>query len=362
MIIVFFIIPFQKTKISRRRNTPNRKRGGRQALIFEWPKFDKINILLFLCYTTIVNTTKSSLVFFFSITIVLSLGTYFVYTKNNTDPLINNSAPLEETVVEYKNTDYGFTFSLPDNWLGYSVETDTWTGNPLGSSATSEMGPKFLIRNPKWTHDTPYQDIPILVFTLTQWGAYQNENFAVSAAPIPATELARNNVYVFALPPRWDFDYKQDYKEAQDIVRSNPLQAFEISSAMILEEGQYCYVYHHEGTKEEPYTVDELVGIYVQGGIVDGMKTGTQSGPDMTNGYSGTLAGTIQKNMIDVVFAYTIEGSSSKEKEIYRVKDDLSGIEKLRYPLEEKNGVLVPDRTKEFEALFYAQISCETSD
>jgi hypothetical protein len=82
-----------------------------------------------------------------------------------------------------------------------------------------------LIRNPKWTATAPYEDLPVLVFTLAQWDSYVAEKFSVSAAPIQATELARNNAYVFALPPRWDFDYSTGVKEAEDIIASKPLIA-----------------------------------------------------------------------------------------------------------------------------------------
>lgn len=92
-------------------------------------------------------------------------------------------------------------------------------------TSSKETGPKFLIRNPKWTSSVPYQDIPILVFTVPQWDSYRAEDFSVGAAPIQASELARNNVYVFALPPRWNFDYSKGYEEAQTIVESNPLSA-----------------------------------------------------------------------------------------------------------------------------------------
>lgn len=129
--------------------------------------------------------------------------------------------------ILYHNTDYGFNFSLPANWQGYTIITDTWTGSVL-ENTIPQSGPKLLIRHPKWTAAAPYEDLPILVFTLAQWESYQKEDFSIGAAPILSTELARNNTYVFALPARWDFDYSQDYKEAQDIFAANSLRAYNL--------------------------------------------------------------------------------------------------------------------------------------
>ena len=154
----------------------------------------------------------------------------FVYVfsvRNKTDLLINDPTPADTSVV-YRNTAYGFTFALPESWRGYSIVNTAWEGNPLKNTSTKESGPKLLVRNPKWTATLPYEDIPVMVFTLAQWNAYIAENFSVSAAPILATELGRNTVYVFALPPRWNFDYSEGYEEAENIVKSNSLEAFTI--------------------------------------------------------------------------------------------------------------------------------------
>ena len=133
----------------------------------------------------------------------------------------------DNTAITYTNTDYGFTFSLPNDWNGYSIVKNVWNGNVLKDIA-SPIGPKILVRNPKWTQSAPYEDMPILVFTISQWNSYIAGDFAVSAAPIQATELARNNKYVFALPPRWDFDYSLGFKEAEDIIGGRPLHAFNL--------------------------------------------------------------------------------------------------------------------------------------
>ena len=170
------------------------------------------------------NSTQ--LFLFVAITLLLlSSMAYFLNLKKIEEVPVDRSATSSASRI-YTNTDFGFTFSLPENWKGYTVIATTWEGNPLTTTAIKQTGPKLLIRNPKWTAQLPYQDIPVLVFTLAQWNAYRNEDFSVSAAPILATELGRNTTYVFALPPRWNFDYSEGYKDAENIVKSNPLTTF----------------------------------------------------------------------------------------------------------------------------------------
>lgn len=164
----------------------------------------------------------------FVLVIVLGFVTYLFYFKNKNASPINNPNGSSSFPITYNNADYGFTFSLPNDWKGYSIIQNTWQGNPLTTTTAKETGPKLLIRNPNWTSAVPYEDIPIMVFTLAQWNAYIAEDFAVSAAPIPASELGRNNLYVFALPPRWDYDFSQGYEEAENILKSNPLKSFTI--------------------------------------------------------------------------------------------------------------------------------------
>lgn len=168
--------------------------------------------------------------------VVLAVAIYLSYFKSTPTPPITSSNASSTTQLIYKNTKYGFTFTLPLSWQGYSVITDMWKGNALvqttDSNSTSTLneskgGPKLILRNPKWTASAPYEDLPILIFTTAQWNAYTAEQFSIGAAPIKATELARNTTYVFALPARWNFDYSLGYEEAQDIMNGSPLRAFE---------------------------------------------------------------------------------------------------------------------------------------
>jgi hypothetical protein len=138
------------------------------------------------------------------------------------------------------------------------------------------------------------------------------------------------------------------------------IEAVAHQANLVLKDGRQCYTYNHEGTKDEPYTVNEFIDITISGAKVTGTKTGTQSGPDMTNGYSGKITGTLENNAITDIFSYVVEGSHNQEEEIY--KASLTGIEKLRYPLIEVRGILVPDKTKPFTAMLYARVGCTASN
>ncbi len=135
--------------------------------------------------------------------------------------------------VEYKNTQYGFTFSLPASWQGYSIFTQTsggwsWQAHDVNDSQKIvAKGPALVIRNPNWTVQKPYQDIPVLIFTIQQWSDIQSEKILYStAAPMLPSELGRNTRYVFALPARYNFADADGIREVDDIIQSHPLKGF----------------------------------------------------------------------------------------------------------------------------------------
>ena len=165
-----------------------------------------------------------------SLIIVILFG-LFIYTfknKNSNITRINDQISTSTNSVVYTDSKLGFNFYLPETWKGYSILNNRWEGSPLKSSITKQTGDKIIIRNPKWTDKLPYEDIPIMVFSLKQWDSYIAEDFAVSAAPVAAAEIGRNDVYVFALPPRWNFDSSEGYIEALNIVQSKPLKTFNL--------------------------------------------------------------------------------------------------------------------------------------
>jgi len=143
-------------------------------------------------------------------------------------PINIPSATPGAATITYQNTQYGFNFTLPASWTGYSIVATKWTGVKSGAQGetTVATGPIVSIRHPLWTAAVPRQDIPVMVFTIKQWNALQNDDFHIGAAPIGPSELGRNNVNVFALPARYNFAYPVGFEEVDTILQGKPLSAF----------------------------------------------------------------------------------------------------------------------------------------
>ncbi|ODA40212.1 DUF4309 domain-containing protein [Desulfosporosinus sp. BG] len=154
-------------------------------------------------------------------------------TTNDNLSTAPSSSSTDLNSIIYKNAQYGFNFTLPKSWKGYSIMSTKWEGLTQEGKQTGETmletGPMISIRHPQWTPETPRQDIPILIFTLNQWNSLQQGVFHIGAAPIGPSELGGNNSYVFALPARYNFAYLPGYKEVETILGSNPLQTTQIT-------------------------------------------------------------------------------------------------------------------------------------
>ena len=137
----------------------------------------------------------------------------------------HQAAKRHTGTIEYRNREYGFSFTLPGSWKGYRVVWSEWGGNVFATNGEVEQvlrGPKLLFRHPKWTQENPHEDIPIMIYTIAQW----NEGPIVTAAPIDPWELGRNSKYVFVVPPRWDYDFSEGYEEAEKILSPTSLHPF----------------------------------------------------------------------------------------------------------------------------------------
>jgi hypothetical protein len=128
--------------------------------------------------------------------------------------------------VVYTNQHYGFAFTLPKSWKGFSILVSDWSGFGPRDNEMKEHGPEFTIRHPLWTEADPRQDIPIMVFTHAQWDESEKNQIIVSAAPIGPSELGRNKKFVFALPPRYNYAFPDGFQEVDEIMRRKPLRAF----------------------------------------------------------------------------------------------------------------------------------------
>jgi hypothetical protein len=128
-----------------------------------------------------------------------------------------------------------------------------------------------------------------------------------------------------------------------------------------IADGKYCFYRKQIATEAEPYSSEESVVLNILNNIVTGTKTGVQSGPGVSNGFKGSLTGSVKDGEIEVVYAYTVEGSSGKEVEIYTFEGiDLT---KLRYRLIDNfDGELTPDRLDELKRLVYVKSNCEVEN
>lgn len=122
------------------------------------------------------------------------------------------------------------------------------------------------------------------------------------------------------------------------------------------EDGTYCFTYQHAATPEAPYEVTEHMFIDLSHNTINGTKVGMQSGPDMTNGYEGTITGQKEADTITAKFAYTVEGSQNIEVEKYAI--GATGLKKHRYTLVEKNGMLIPNTSTAFTEQSYVSVDC----
>lgn len=176
---------------------------------------------------------KKALLILFVLLLCVSL---FGCTNDTNNPAPQDQAGDEEAVTSlvaggqsqdtaYENTRYGFRFSLPENWQGYSIITDKWEGFAPGGDQAVASGPLLSIRHPEWTAQNQRQDIPIMIFTPEQWASPEQGKFHIGAAPIGPRELGRNTEYVFALPARYNYAFPPGYEEVEEILQGNPLQA-----------------------------------------------------------------------------------------------------------------------------------------
>ncbi|MBP6856559.1 MAG: hypothetical protein KBC42_00500 [Candidatus Pacebacteria bacterium] len=124
-----------------------------------------------------------------------------------------------------------------------------------------------------------------------------------------------------------------------------------------IPDGKYCYQYSQKATFEAPYAVEEYVQLSITQGVVSGLKIGSQSGPDLSGGYDGTISGTIgDDNNIVAIFAHTVEGSKGQEQEEYTISPEL--LVKHRYTLKEDGPLLVPNKDTFLRDMMYPKVEC----
>ena len=158
--------------------------------------------------------------------------------------------------------------------------------------------------------------------------------------------------FIFAVGAVGVFFYFSSQKE----MSKSPSLPSDTSQSAPLPDGKYCYQYSQKATQDTPYSVEEYSEIVLSGNTVSGLKRGSQSGPDMSNGFDGTLSGTRDGNSLTIRFKYVIEGSSGEEMELYSL--DENTLTKHRYTLKEEGGVLVPNKDEFVKDIVATKVSC----
>ena len=131
--------------------------------------------------------------------------------------------------VVYTNEKYGLRVTLPSDWKGYKVLAQKWSAFKVSdpTAPDSVFGPEIVIRNPRWTQAKHYQDIPIMIFTPSEWKQLDQDILYIGAAPVGPRELAKNSKYVFALPARYNFEFPEGYEEVDKLIDFGAVTAVE---------------------------------------------------------------------------------------------------------------------------------------
>jgi hypothetical protein len=117
--------------------------------------------------------------------------------------------------LRYHNAQYDFTFFVPASWKGYSILVQQWNGGEAWH------GPIIVLRHPQWRVDDPYQDIPIMVFTRSQWEACGHDGGFFPYAGGVIDEMCKNRKYVFGIYSRFAYDELKGFQEVGTIFQRN---------------------------------------------------------------------------------------------------------------------------------------------
>ena len=138
-----------------------------------------------------------------------SIFTEMVNNTASTTPVVNES---QDNLV-YQNNIYRFSVPLPESWRSYVV-----------SEQNKNSYIEIRLAHPQSNAQNARMDVPVLVVPVATWNTWYPANAPESgqhpfAAPVPATERARNSKYVFATAPRYNFSYLPGWEEVDEIVK-----------------------------------------------------------------------------------------------------------------------------------------------
>ncbi|MEO8065330.1 MAG: carboxypeptidase-like regulatory domain-containing protein [Candidatus Doudnabacteria bacterium] len=143
---------------------------------------------------------------------------YYWQVASQSMPYFFIHESLTANLQTYKNDQYGFSIALPNSWKGFMVQSSQWEGRSVASGKILDHGPLITLRHPLWTAADPREDMPVMVFTPSQWTLVQQEKMSLGAAPIAPGILAQNSQYIIALPARYNYDFKTGWEEVDQLV------------------------------------------------------------------------------------------------------------------------------------------------
>lgn len=134
--------------------------------------------------------------------------------------------PAQKSSVVYRNAQYDFCLVLPESWKGYTVTTLSWDATATRPGRGKPLaGPQLRLRHPLWSQQNPYEDIPILVLTSKQWKRTVKDQYVFGAAPVGPEMIGHSKRYVFALPPRYNYDLSTGYEIVDHLLHDGSLHA-----------------------------------------------------------------------------------------------------------------------------------------
>lgn len=128
---------------------------------------------------------------------------------------------LDDSVIEYKNEEYGFAIELPKDWDGYRVIEEQQNKESEKHEIFQRLDEDYVIvriRHPNWTQETPYQDIVLTMFHSRQWRENMKSFADNEIDKIPEVKLY-SRYYIVLNPDDYDESYRE-YQTVQEMLES----------------------------------------------------------------------------------------------------------------------------------------------
>lgn len=154
--------------------------------------------------------------------------------------------PGNNREIYYNNNIFGFAVGLPSSWDGYTVnriKDDIYDATGKTKTNNGVVGSFEIVElhHPLETAENPREDVPVYIFTSTQWENIQKGEWSVGAAPIPPSLLGQNSQWIMALPARYNYDYKTGWEEVDQIVHTlQPFEPSESPKTFCTQEAKLC--------------------------------------------------------------------------------------------------------------------------